>query len=54
MTLHACEGRRGPSGHNWNDRTKQLTAMVPAITTWFDRDRWNAALHDSGFSVERR
>lgn len=33
---------------------KQITAMVLDITTWFDRDRWNAALHESGFSVERR
>ncbi|WP_371523235.1 hypothetical protein [Kitasatospora sp. NBC_01300] len=49
-----CEGSRGPSGHDWNDRMKQITAMSPDITQWFDRDRWNAALHDSGFSVERR
>lgn len=49
-----CEGSRGPSGHDWNDRMKQITMMSPDITKWFDRDRWNAALHDSGFSVERR
>ncbi|WP_327411177.1 hypothetical protein OG458_42495 (plasmid) [Streptomyces sp. NBC_01281] len=49
-----CEGSRGPSGHDWNDRMKQITAMSPDITKWFDRDRWTAALHDSGFSVERR
>ncbi|MFI5987660.1 hypothetical protein ACIBEA_43230 [Streptomyces sp. NPDC051555] len=49
-----CEGSRGPSGHDWNDRMKQITAMSPDIAKWFDRDRWTAALHDSGFSVERR
>lgn len=32
---------------------KQITAMVPDITTWFDHDRRDAALHDSGFSAER-
>ncbi|MCX4827026.1 hypothetical protein OG883_46165 [Streptomyces sp. NBC_01142] len=49
-----CEGSRGPSGHDWDDRMKQITAMSPDITKWFDRDRWTAALHDSGFSIERR
>ena len=49
-----CEGSRGPSGHDWNDRMRQITTLSPHITTWFDRDRWTAALHDSGFSVERR
>lgn len=49
-----CEGSRGPSGHDWNDRMKQITTMAPDITKWFDRDQWTAALRDSGFSVERR
>ncbi|MFD6967393.1 hypothetical protein [Streptomyces sp. NPDC059949] len=49
-----CEASRGPSGHDWNDRMKQITVMSPDITKWFDRDRWTAALHDSGFNVERR
>lgn len=49
-----CEGSRGPSGHDWDDRMKQITALSPDITKWFDRDRWTAALHDSGFSIERR
>ncbi|MGY0489422.1 hypothetical protein [Streptomyces sp. WG-D5] len=49
-----CEGSRGPSGHDWQDRMDQITAMSPDITAWFDRDRWTAALHDSGFSIERR
>ncbi len=49
-----CEGSRGPSGHDWEHRMKQITAMQPDITRWFDRDVWTAALHDSGFSIERR
>ncbi|MGW4517910.1 hypothetical protein ACWEO4_39540 [Streptomyces sp. NPDC004393] len=49
-----CEGSRGPSGHDWNDRMKQIAVMAPDIIKWFDRDQWTAALHDSGFSVERR
>ncbi|MER6121474.1 hypothetical protein ABT173_02000 [Streptomyces sp. NPDC001795] len=49
-----CEGSRGPSGHDWNERMKAITAMSPDITKWFDRDQWTAALHDSGFSIERR
>ncbi len=49
-----CEGSRGPSGHGRNDRVKQITGLPPDITKWFDRDQWNAALHDSGFSVQRR
>ncbi|MBZ4324515.1 hypothetical protein JNW98_35025 [Streptomyces sp. SCA2-4] len=49
-----CEGSRGPSGHDWEARMKAIAEGVPDITKWFDRDVWTAALHDSGFSVERR
>jgi hypothetical protein len=49
-----CEGSRGSSGHDWNTRMKEITALSPEITKWFDRDTWTAAPHDSGFSAERR
>ncbi|MFF2146633.1 hypothetical protein [Kitasatospora sp. NPDC058190] len=49
-----CEGSRGPSGHDWDARMEAISAHVPDITKWFDRDVWTAALRDSGFSVNRR
>lgn len=49
-----CEGSRGLSGHDWEARMKVLAQHAPDITKWFDRNVWTAALHDSGFSVDRR
>ncbi len=49
-----CEGNRGPSGHDWQARMDAIAQLSPGITKWFDSDVWNAALHDSGFSVVRR
>ncbi|MFJ5122315.1 hypothetical protein [Kitasatospora sp. NPDC088548] len=51
---NGCDGSRGPSGHNWDHRMAQFASLSPGITRWFDPDQWNAALRDSGFSVERR
>jgi len=49
-----CEGSRGDAGHDWEARMATITLLKPDITRWFDRTVWTAALHDSGFSVERR
>ncbi|WP_317620848.1 hypothetical protein [Streptomyces sp. CBMA123] len=49
-----CEGSRGDAGHDWDARMAAITSLKPDITKWFDRTVWTAALHDSGFSVERR
>ncbi|MFB7672725.1 hypothetical protein ACFC26_15075 [Kitasatospora purpeofusca] len=49
-----CEGARGEAGHDWDARMATITALKPDITRWFDRTVWTVALHDSGFSVERR
>ncbi|MFB7947094.1 hypothetical protein ACFC6L_19505 [Kitasatospora phosalacinea] len=49
-----CEGARGDAGHDWEARMATITTLKPDITKWFDRTAWTAALHDSGFSVERR
>ncbi|ONK13147.1 hypothetical protein STBA_39090 [Streptomyces sp. MP131-18] len=49
-----CDGSRGSAGHDWDARMKGITAQVPDIMKWFDRDKWTAALHDSGFNVTRR
>lgn len=49
-----CDGSRGPTGHDWDARMKNIAATVPDITKWFDREVWTAALHDTGFSVTRR
>ncbi|MER5888070.1 hypothetical protein ABT160_29985 [Streptomyces sp. NPDC001941] len=49
-----CEGNRGSHGHDWDARMKHIEAVSPDVTQWLDRARWTAALHDSGYSVERR
>ncbi|WP_344441285.1 hypothetical protein [Kitasatospora nipponensis] len=49
-----CEGARGEAGHDWDARMAAITSLKPDITKWFDRTVWTAALHDRGFSVERR
>lgn len=49
-----CEGSRGQTGHDWEARMKQIRQMLPDGDKWFDRDVWTDALHDAGFSVERR
>ncbi|MGA5704491.1 hypothetical protein [Peterkaempfera bronchialis] len=49
-----CEGARGDAGHDWSARMATITSLRPDITRWFDRSVWTDALHDSGFSVERR
>jgi len=49
-----CEGARGPAGHDWQARMDAVTAGVPGIDKWFDRDVWTAALHDAGYTVTRR
>ncbi|MEU6237192.1 hypothetical protein [Kitasatospora sp. NPDC047058] len=49
-----CEGARGDAGHDWEARMATITSLKPDLTKWFDRTVWTAALHDSGFSVERR
>ncbi|MFJ4681308.1 hypothetical protein [Kitasatospora sp. NPDC088783] len=49
-----CDGARGDAGHDWEARMATITTLKPDITRWFDRTVWTEALHDSGFSVERR
>jgi len=48
-----CENR-GPTGHDWQTRMDAITMMAPDIGKWFDREVWNAALHDAGYTVTRR
>ncbi|MEV1023039.1 hypothetical protein [Streptomyces sp. NPDC050264] len=48
-----CEASRGPAGHDWARRMRQIEDMQPGIGKWFDRDAWTTALNKSGFQVTR-